>query len=159
MTFRRRIALVSAAAVAIAVVLATVLTYLLTSDQLHSQVDHQLHNRAREARALRRLFAVGALKAGPNGSFSVTLGAAGAIAAATSHDAEGDLSVKSDESSDLQGRTPPASRFSAASPTLIASRPRAEGPRSERGGMGAPEAFDGQVLSMDTVLGIQVTRQ
>jgi two-component system, OmpR family, sensor histidine kinase MprB len=108
MTFRRRIALVSAAAVAIAVVLATALTYILTSNQLHSQVDHQLHNRAREARALRRLFAVGALKAGPNGSFSVTLGAAGAIAAATSHDAEGDLSAKTDESSDLRGRTRPS---------------------------------------------------
>ena len=39
MSFRRRITLVSAAAVAVAVVLASLLTYLLTSDQLHSQVD------------------------------------------------------------------------------------------------------------------------
>ena len=39
MSFRRRIALASAAAVAIAVVLASLLTYLLTSNQLHSQVD------------------------------------------------------------------------------------------------------------------------
>ena len=39
MSFRRRITLVSAAAVAIAVVLASLLTYVLTSNQLHSQVD------------------------------------------------------------------------------------------------------------------------
>ena len=116
MTFRRRIALVSAAAVAIAVVLAVALTYLLTSNQLHSQIDNELHNRAHEARALRRLFAVGALKAGPNGSYSVTLGAAGAIAAATSHDAEGDLVTKSDEKTDQQtapnaGSSRPGSLF------------------------------------------------
>ena len=46
MSFRRRITLASAAAVAIAVVLASVLTYVLTSDQLHGQVDAQLRNRA-----------------------------------------------------------------------------------------------------------------
>jgi two-component system sensor histidine kinase MprB len=45
-TFRRRITLVSAAAVAIAVVLASLLTYLLTSHQLHNQVDSQLSSRA-----------------------------------------------------------------------------------------------------------------
>jgi two-component system, OmpR family, sensor histidine kinase MprB len=49
MSFRRRITLVSAAAVAIAVILASLLTYLLTSNQLHRQVDAQLHNRARAA--------------------------------------------------------------------------------------------------------------
>jgi two-component system sensor histidine kinase MprB len=47
MSFRRRITLASAAAVAIAVVLASVLTYVLTSHQLHSQVDTQLRERAR----------------------------------------------------------------------------------------------------------------
>ncbi len=47
MSFRQRITLVSAAAVAIAIVLASILTYVLTSDQLHSQVDTQLRNRAR----------------------------------------------------------------------------------------------------------------
>jgi two-component system sensor histidine kinase MprB len=46
MSFRRRITLVSAAAVAVAVVLASVLVYVLTSDQLHSQVDRQLAARA-----------------------------------------------------------------------------------------------------------------
>jgi two-component system sensor histidine kinase MprB len=46
MSFRRRITLVSAAAVAIAVVLASVLTYLLTSHQLRGQVDTQLNSRA-----------------------------------------------------------------------------------------------------------------
>ncbi len=47
MSFRRRITIVSAAAVAIAVVLASILTYMLTSNQLHSQVDTQLRERAR----------------------------------------------------------------------------------------------------------------
>ncbi|HEY5343875.1 MAG TPA: HAMP domain-containing sensor histidine kinase [Solirubrobacteraceae bacterium] len=46
MSFRRRITLVSAAAVAIAVVLASALTYLLTSNQLHRQIDAQLSSRA-----------------------------------------------------------------------------------------------------------------
>jgi len=46
MSFRRRITLASAAAVAIAVVLASAVTYLLASHQLHSQVDSQLRNRA-----------------------------------------------------------------------------------------------------------------
>jgi two-component system sensor histidine kinase MprB len=53
MTFRRRITLVSAAAVAIAVVLASLLTYVLTSHQLRSQVDNQLRNRAQEAPRLK----------------------------------------------------------------------------------------------------------
>jgi two-component system, OmpR family, sensor histidine kinase MprB len=59
MTFRRRIALASAAAVAIAVVLASMLTYLLTSNQLHSQVDDQLRNRAHTARHLERFLKPG----------------------------------------------------------------------------------------------------
>jgi two-component system sensor histidine kinase MprB len=50
MSFRRRITLVSAAAVAIAVVLASLLTYLLTSHQLRGQVDSQLSNRAESLR-------------------------------------------------------------------------------------------------------------
>src|SRR5271167_1948637 len=45
MSFRRRITLASAAAVAIAVVLASGLVYVLTSNQLHGQVDTQLRNR------------------------------------------------------------------------------------------------------------------
>jgi two-component system sensor histidine kinase MprB len=49
MSFRRRITLVSAAAVAIAVVLASILTYALTADQLHSQVDTQLRERGLDA--------------------------------------------------------------------------------------------------------------
>jgi two-component system, OmpR family, sensor histidine kinase MprB len=59
-SFRRRIALASAAAVAIAVVLASMLTYLLTSNQLHRQVDEQLHNRARTAGRLQRYLKPGA---------------------------------------------------------------------------------------------------
>ncbi|HTU80399.1 MAG TPA: HAMP domain-containing sensor histidine kinase [Solirubrobacteraceae bacterium] len=51
MSLRRRIAIVSAAAVAIAVVLASVLIYVLTSDQLHNQVDAQLRVRAYGASA------------------------------------------------------------------------------------------------------------
>jgi two-component system, OmpR family, sensor histidine kinase MprB len=60
MSFRRRIALASAAAVAVAVVLASLLTYLLTSEQLHSQVDSQLRNRGLSAtRVLRFLSQAG----------------------------------------------------------------------------------------------------
>src|SRR3984885_6228633 len=54
MSFRRRIALASAAAVAVAVVLASLLTYILTSNQLHSQVDEQLANRAHTPGRLER---------------------------------------------------------------------------------------------------------
>jgi two-component system sensor histidine kinase MprB len=54
LTFRRRIAIAAAAAVTIAVVLASGLIYVLTSNQLHSQVDEQLHNRARTAGRLQR---------------------------------------------------------------------------------------------------------
>jgi two-component system sensor histidine kinase MprB len=54
MSFRRRITIVSAAAVAVAVVLASILTYVLTSDQLHSQVDAQLRHRARATSGLVR---------------------------------------------------------------------------------------------------------
>ena len=46
MTFRRRITMVSAAAVAVSILLAFALTYLLTSNQLHSQIDKQLQDRA-----------------------------------------------------------------------------------------------------------------
>jgi two-component system sensor histidine kinase MprB len=52
MSFRRRITIASAAAVAVAVVLASLLVYVLTSDQLHRQVDSQLRNRGREATRL-----------------------------------------------------------------------------------------------------------
>jgi two-component system sensor histidine kinase MprB len=48
MSFLRRIAIAAAAAVAIAVALAAVLTYVLTSDQLHRQVDAQLRHRSYE---------------------------------------------------------------------------------------------------------------
>jgi two-component system sensor histidine kinase MprB len=54
MSFRRRIALAAAAAVTVAVVLASLLTYILTSNQLHSQVDEQLSNRAHTAGRLER---------------------------------------------------------------------------------------------------------
>ncbi len=54
MSFRRRITLASAAAVAIAVVLASLLTYLLTSHQLRGQVDAQLRSRADSLRFVAR---------------------------------------------------------------------------------------------------------
>jgi two-component system sensor histidine kinase MprB len=52
MSFRRRITIASAAAVAVAVVLASLLVYVLTSDQLHRQVDSQLRDRGHEATRL-----------------------------------------------------------------------------------------------------------
>jgi two-component system sensor histidine kinase MprB len=48
-SFRRRSALLAAAAVAIAVVLASALTYLLVAHQLRAQVDAQLRDRAHNA--------------------------------------------------------------------------------------------------------------
>ena len=95
MSFRRRIALVAAAAVAIAVVLASLLVYLLTSNQLHSQVDNQLRSRAHETRRLQRLFAVGALRIGPNGGASIV--SAPSDVAIAAKEAEGDKTPKSDE--------------------------------------------------------------
>jgi two-component system, OmpR family, sensor histidine kinase MprB len=58
MSFRRRITIASAAAVAIAVVLASLLTYVLTSHQLRSQIDAQLHHRAREASGLQGVLSI-----------------------------------------------------------------------------------------------------
>jgi two-component system, OmpR family, sensor histidine kinase MprB len=78
MSFRRRITLASAAAVAVAVVLASILTYVLTSHQLHGQVDTQLHNRGREAsRLLKFLNGRGVASAGARGSspFGLAIGA------------------------------------------------------------------------------------
>jgi two-component system sensor histidine kinase MprB len=48
-SFRRRVAILAAAAVAVAVVLASALTYLLVAHQLRGQVDEQLHTRASDA--------------------------------------------------------------------------------------------------------------
>ena len=95
MSLRRRIALASAAAVAIAVVLASVLVYLLTANQLHSQVDNQLQSRAHETRRLQRLFAVGALKIGANGTASIV--SAPSDVAIAAKEAEGDRTPSSDE--------------------------------------------------------------
>jgi two-component system sensor histidine kinase MprB len=53
-SFRRRITIASAAAVAVAVVLASLLIYVLTSDQLHKQVDAQLTHRGAQAKVLTR---------------------------------------------------------------------------------------------------------
>jgi two-component system sensor histidine kinase MprB len=113
MSFRRRIALVSAAAVTIAVVLTSLLTYLLTSNQLHSQVDNQLRNRARETSRLKALFAVGALKVGPNGRASIVLNAPRDFAIAAK-EAEGDLSPKAEGSAPTKGRSAPESPASRA---------------------------------------------
>jgi two-component system sensor histidine kinase MprB len=52
MSFRRRITIASAAAVAVAVVLASLLVYVLTSNQLHGQVDSQLRTRGHGAARL-----------------------------------------------------------------------------------------------------------
>jgi two-component system sensor histidine kinase MprB len=54
MSFRRRVTFASAAAVAVAVLLASVLVYLLTSNELHGQVDAQLRNRVDNLRLIER---------------------------------------------------------------------------------------------------------
>jgi two-component system sensor histidine kinase MprB len=106
-SFRGRIALAAAAAVAIAVVLASVLVYLLTAGQLHSQVDNQLRSRAHETRRLERLFAVGALKIGPNGAASIVVSAPGAFAIAAK-EAENDITSKLRENAKGAGTIQPS---------------------------------------------------
>ena len=76
MSFGRRIAFVAAAAVAIAVVLASVLVYLLTSNQLHRQIDAQLRDRGHGVGALTRLLLLEARRTGSHAgaqSGSITL--------------------------------------------------------------------------------------
>jgi two-component system, OmpR family, sensor histidine kinase MprB len=85
MTFRRRITLVSAAAVAIAVVLASALVYVLTSQQLHSQVDGQLRNRTQEVTGLRKFLERGGQPtAGLRHRARLELAAVGVLAPSTS---------------------------------------------------------------------------
>ncbi len=96
MSFRRRITLVSAAAVAIAVILASLLVYILTSNQLHSQVDNQLRDHARETERLKRLFAAANIKFNKDGSASIVLKAPRAFAIAAK-EAEGDIEPKESE--------------------------------------------------------------
>ncbi|HEY2282582.1 MAG TPA: HAMP domain-containing sensor histidine kinase [Solirubrobacteraceae bacterium] len=54
MSFRRRITFASATAVAVAVLLASALVYVLTSNELHGQVDAQLSNRSDNLRLIER---------------------------------------------------------------------------------------------------------
>jgi two-component system, OmpR family, sensor histidine kinase MprB len=54
MSFRRRVTFASAAAVAVAVLLASVLVYVLTSNELHGQVDAQLRSRSDNLRLIER---------------------------------------------------------------------------------------------------------
>jgi two-component system sensor histidine kinase MprB len=54
MSFRRRITLASAAAVAVAVLLGSVLTYVLTANELHGQIDAQLLHRVDNLRLIER---------------------------------------------------------------------------------------------------------
>ncbi len=122
MTFRQRITIVSAAAVAIAVVLASLLTYVLTSNQLHSQVDRQLRNRAHETARLKRLFSVGSIKVGADGSASLRLTAPGAFAVAT-RAAEGDLAPRGDEASDASKGTSDSLPHKTITPSPEGSRP------------------------------------
>ncbi len=99
MSFRRRITIVSAAAVAVAVVLASLLTYFLTSDQLHRQVDTQLHNRGREAGRLVKFLRTGGTPA--PATPTLDLGDVGTLTSATGQTASsnGASAAASDASS------------------------------------------------------------
>ncbi len=96
MSFRRRIAIASAAAVAIAVVLAALLVYVFTADQLHNQVDNQLRQRARETNRLKRLFAAAKIKVNRDGSASIVITAPRNFAIAAK-EAEGDIDTNDAE--------------------------------------------------------------
>ncbi len=84
MSFRRRIALLAAAAVAVAVVLASALTYLLVAHQLRGQIDAQLRGRSRNVPFLVRREAAKALRgaltprSNPLGNFPPALTRCGA---------------------------------------------------------------------------------
>jgi len=99
------------------VILASLLVYVLTANQLRSQLDNQLRSHAREAARLQRLFAVGALKVGPNGAASLDLGGDGAFAVAAKA-AEDDLGDKADETADQRPSTAREPRRSANSQGL-----------------------------------------
>jgi two-component system sensor histidine kinase MprB len=82
MSFRRRITVLAAAAVAVAVLLASALTYVLVGHELRGQVDTQLLDRAREVRFIathppsRGFLATHAAgRRGGRGLFSTALGA------------------------------------------------------------------------------------
>ena len=110
MSFRRRIALASAAAVAIAVVLASILTYLLTSHQLHAQVDSQLRNRGHEAsRLLAFLNTHGVPTGSVNGSapFGLAVGTLSAHPSGSSATAPSHRSSKAGASANPFGNLPP----------------------------------------------------
>jgi two-component system, OmpR family, sensor histidine kinase MprB len=115
MSFRRRIALVAAAAVAIAVVLASVLVYVLTSNQLHRQIDSQLRNRGHGVSALERVLLLQARARGARGAShggvitlpdGVTIGAIGKPPATGA--GKGAQTALPPGASDLFGRLPPA---------------------------------------------------
>ncbi len=102
MSFRRRIAIVSAAAVAIAVVLASLLVYVLTADQLRSQVDNQLRDHAHETARLKRLFAAANIKVNKDGSASIVITAPKDFAI-EAKEAEGEINPKAGESQHHHG--------------------------------------------------------
>jgi two-component system sensor histidine kinase MprB len=112
MSFRRRITIVSAAAVAIAVVLASVLVYVLTSNQLHSQVDAQLRNRARDTTRLLRLLgqpSVAARLHAPGSTLALPLGPFRAAQAAPGARTAGKAPANGGAApGDLFGRLPPS---------------------------------------------------
>ena len=75
MSFRRRITLVSAAAVAVAVIVGSVLTYVLVRDQLRGQVDSSLKNFGSEIQVSAKAFPGGI----PPGPFTRSLDRRGAV--------------------------------------------------------------------------------
>jgi two-component system, OmpR family, sensor histidine kinase MprB len=123
MSFRRRIALASAAAVAIAVVLASLLTYLLSSHQLKSQVDSQLQNRGRAADRLlvffdRRGGRAGVVESVP---FGIAVGASAPPVTGATGDTKGQTPT-------VPGRSP---RARGKAPTAAANTPRLLGPPAD----------------------------
>jgi len=156
MSFRRRITLSSAAAVAVAIVLASLLTYVLTSDQLHRQVDTQLHNRAREASRLVKF--LGSPAAAARGANERTLGLAevGALGSST---ATSDTPAP-DSSSPSASATAPSTSASAPSASSTAQGAAARVPdaaarRLRRAARAARNLFGRLPPNPDEVRGYQ----
>ncbi len=107
MSFRRRITIVSAAAVAIAVMLASLLTYVLTSNQLHRQVDKQLRDRGQETGRLVRFLDRSARASSATTSTATAAGASTTATTKPTQSTKGRNGRTSSSSGNLFGRLPP----------------------------------------------------
>ena len=105
MTFRRRITLVSATAVAVAIALASILVYILTSQQLHRQVDAAAARPQPHRRLPAQPRAEDTTRCG-RGALRPPAPRAGAFATATGSGAPAPFAVERDDAAGIRGPVP-----------------------------------------------------